>query len=392
MSQQRGVAVRLAYQEETTYGQIPAAIALKKLHYRSGVPQMTRELHRSEVLTTDRNPRKAVRGNVGVQWTTVTELAPQLGPMLKAALGTSTPAGGGPYTHTIKVHTSIPSFLFETGHMDLAEYLIYLGCKLNQMSMDITPAGHIVVNLDWMGQVECQGLKFDAQTATFNLDATLTGATSTNTATIISQNDAGVTGVLALYNHTGEFQNNEVIADNGSVPGSADADGTLGDSSLDAAVADPGHTPFDGFSISTITEGGSAIAIVSAISGLTINNAVDGDNYVIGGGGRRRNLPEGYVSVSGTIEALFESMALYNKALRYTESSLVIVFKHGTGAGSAGNEQLTLTIPELVMTPNSPPVEGPKGVRVKLPFEAYYDNDAAASAIHFELKNAEATI
>jgi hypothetical protein len=208
---------------------------------------------------------------------------------------------------------------------------------------------------------------------------------------IIGQKDDGTTGKLVLFNHSGDFQADEVLAD-GGVPGAAVADGTLGTTPLDASVTDPGHTPFDGFSISYIKEGGSTIAIVSSIDALSIENNLDGGNYVIGGGGRRRSIPAGSIRVSGTLNALFESMDVYHKASRYAESSLEIYYKLGTGAGTAGNEQLKIYIPELVYAPNSPEVPGPQGIMVKLPFEAYYNNDAAASAIWMELKNQSATL
>lgn len=392
MPQAQGTAARLAYQIETTYGQVPASIDMKKLPFISGNPKQTRSLITSKVLSTDRNPRKPVRGNVEVSATIPTEFSPQMGTILKAAFGSSTPTGAGPYTHTIKIASSLPSMLIELGYTDLVKYLIYLGMKVNKLSLSVKPEGMQDLSIDLMGQCEAAALAFDAQTANFTLGATLTGGTSTHTALILGQADTGVAGKLVLYNHTGDFQDNEVITDNNGTPGSANADGTLGAQPLDASVTDPGHTPFDGFSIATVKEGGSIIALVSSIDSLTIENGLDGGNYVIGGGGRRRSLPEGSVRVSGTLNALFESMDLYNKAVRYQESSIELTYKLGTGSGTAGNEQMKITIPELLYTPNTPEVQGPQGIMVSLPFEAYYDNDAAASAMWIELKNAEPTI
>lgn len=72
-----------------------------------------------------------------------------------------------------------------------------------------------------------QTLAYDAQTANFNLGATLTGGTSGATAIILQDVDAGATGTLTLGAITGTFQNNELITDNGAVPGSADVNGTV---------------------------------------------------------------------------------------------------------------------------------------------------------------------
>lgn len=64
---------------------------------------------------------------------------------------------------------------------------------------------------------------YDAQTANFSLGTTLTGGTSTATARIEAILDAGTTGVLALSNIQGTFQNNETITD--TEGGSATEDG-----------------------------------------------------------------------------------------------------------------------------------------------------------------------
>lgn len=70
-------------------------------------------------------------------------------------------------------------------------------------------------------------LDYDAQTATFNVGATLTGGTSGATAVIVSDRDDGATGTLSLKSVTGTFQDNETITDDGGTPGSATSNGTV---------------------------------------------------------------------------------------------------------------------------------------------------------------------
>lgn len=68
-------------------------------------------------------------------------------------------------------------------------------------------------------------LNFDAQTANFNVGATITGGTSGSTAVISSMVDNGATGYLILGTISGAgFQDNEIIT--GSSGGSATVDGT----------------------------------------------------------------------------------------------------------------------------------------------------------------------
>jgi hypothetical protein len=160
--------------------------------------------------------------------------------------------------------------------------------------------------------------------------------------------------------------------------------------SLDPSPTDYGHNPFDAFEAS-IEEGGATIATVSSFD-LTVDNGLDGNNYVIGGGGERRSLPAGIVKVSGKISALFEDMSLYTKALSHTESSLKITLKKGDGLGSANNESIEFHLEELVYAPNSPAISGPTGVLVDLDFEAYYDNGNNASALMVTVKNTQSAV
>lgn len=66
-------------------------------------------------------------------------------------------------------------------------------------------------------------LLYDAETAAFVENETLTGGTSGATASIVHVEDSGATGVLYITDVVGTFQNNEIIS---SASGSATADGT----------------------------------------------------------------------------------------------------------------------------------------------------------------------
>jgi len=115
-----------------------------------------------------------------------------------------------------------------------------------------------------------------------------------------------------------------------------------------------------------LEEGGSPIANV-AVCNITISNNLDGSQYVVGGAGKRGDILEGLCQVSGNIEALFENETLYNKARNSTESSLKATL-------TSGSHSLELLINELVFSEESPGIPGPQGIRVNLPFRAYYDD------------------
>ena len=73
--------------------------------------------------------------------------------------------------------------------------------------------------------VQAYNLKYDGGSTLFTAGKTLTGATSHATATILSTGSA-VSGTLVVYSISGVFQNNEVLSDDGTIPGAAVADGT----------------------------------------------------------------------------------------------------------------------------------------------------------------------
>lgn len=177
----------------------------------------------------------------------------------------------------------------------------------------------------------------------------------------------------------------------GYVTGSFDvvaAKSTLTAAALDAALDDFGHTPFSAFDAS-IQEGGAAVAVVTQAS-INLDNALDDSVFTVGGAGVRRALPEGFATVSGQITALFEDATLLNKAINGTESSLKITLSRGTGAGSAGNESIEFFVQQMLYERTSPPIEGPQGLLITLPFKAY--KSGANSALKVTLKNAVAAI
>lgn len=160
---------------------------------------------------------------------------------------------------------------------------------------------------------------------------------------------------------------------------------------FDTTPTDLTYAPFDGFSLGTLEEGGAAIADIASVD-LEMSNDLDGDQYFLGGEGKRADIPEGTVSVTGTMTARFTDLALYTKAINNTTTSLKLIFARGTGLGTAGNESLEFYIPELTFTPKAPPISGPKGIVVELPFVGFHGTDAGASALQITLKSPTATI
>lgn len=132
-----------------------------------------------------------------------------------------------------------------------------------------------------------------------------------------------------------------------------------------------------------IAEGGSTSSIIGTAN-MTIKNNLDGNSFVIGGGGVRGDLPEGVVEVSGNIKAMFTSSTLYAKAVASTESSLKITATNGTNV-------LEFFVPELHYKQSGIPIETPGGIWADLNFLGYYENNADSTAFKVTLTNGFAT-
>lgn len=157
---------------------------------------------------------------------------------------------------------------------------------------------------------------------------------------------------------------------------------TKGASAYDATAADRlSFSRFSNFQ-AAIEEGGASIAYVTGLS-FDIDFGLDPDQYVIGGGGVRGDIPEGALGISGTLTALFQSDSLLEKAINSTESSLKATF-------TSGAHSLEIFFPELQYEEADPPVNGPQGLLLELPFMAYYNDNSDTSSLKVTLVNDQA--
>ena len=383
MAQAQGSQGQIVFQQESTFKTDPGSPDVKKLHFISEGLKLSRNLITTPIIRGNRNPAASLRGNIDVAGAIKTHLqAYQFPSFLKAVIG-------GSRTHVAWVATTAK--VINDLVVPTAENGYYYKCTVAGTTSATQPTwptiiGNTVVDggVTW----RCEGTK--AATAYVK---ELYIASSLPSLLI----EKGFIDITQYFKYNGCKINKFSFSATPEGYQEIDFDiigakETVGSSPFDATATDGGYKPFDGFSIASILEGGSAIANVTAVDGISFENDVDNSVYVIGGAGERSALPEGVVKVSGTLKAMFENLTLYNKAINNTESALKLVYQLGTGNGSAGNEALEFNIPELKFAPNAPVIGGPKGVFVELPFEAYYDNDAFATAMQVTVKNTETTI
>ena len=121
----------------------------------------------------------------------------------------------------------------------------------------------------------------------------------------------------------------------------------------------------------TINEGGSPVAFITAIN-FELTNNLSG-NYALGSTAYR-SMSLGRAEVTGTVTALFESVALYNKFRNSTASSLSFILSAGSPA-----ETLTFTFPDVRYTSGTLQRGDTGPVLVELGFTAVYDTVSATS-------------
>jgi hypothetical protein len=153
---------------------------------------------------------------------------------------------------------------------------------------------------------------------------------------------------------------------------------TVAQAAYDASPTAVTFTRFNNFQ-AALSEGGSPM-LRCKLMNLSIKNNLDGDSYVIGSNGYRVQLLEGSCTVEGSVQILFEDVALYTKASNITESSLELVFTNSTNV-------MTITLPEVKFKKGGPAIENQGGVILELPFSGFYQNSSENSVIQVELRN-----
>lgn len=125
-------------------------------------------------------------------------------------------------------------------------------------------------------------------------------------------------------------------------------------------VAATTTSPFDSFT-GTITEGGSAIAVVTELS-LELKNGME-SRYVVGDA-QSLKPSIGRSALTGTLTAYFDNTTLFAKFVNETDSSLVFSLVDLDG------NNMTFNLPLIKYTGGQPDVSGEGPVTISMPFQA----------------------
>jgi hypothetical protein len=180
--------------------------------------------------------------------------------------GNGTAYNLGPCKPGQKVYAILHVYEFDGGTLDLAiqsDTTSGMSSAVEQIGFT-NAAG---VTSEMLDAKTCY-LFYDAQTVNFAADETLTGGTSGATATILADTDWGTEGCLTLGDISGTFQDNETITDSQGTPGSATANGTIGETYL--AYDNESGGPFTvGNTITGVTSGATGTLVALQDDGTT---------------------------------------------------------------------------------------------------------------------------
>lgn len=411
-----GSQSQIVYEKEATFGTAPDGTNAKILYFSSEGFNQERPNVDSVIISGKRNVLKPVRGNVNVTGAISTELQAYIGNLYYGALGAAVVAD-------IELEcTAAPSGTFTIGE-------------------EVTGAGGAVGVFMALGTgvTAATSLVIKKVSGTFAVDELVTGTDSGATATMDAAS-VETAIVAAPYHHliyVGDsipswtfekrvqfssadstyFRYSGCKVNTMSISASPDGmqdisfdfvganalpdygDDTELTSSFASSPADLGKTSFDALGVGTVQISGASNSACITSLDLSLSNNLDDSLYCLGGEGERSYLPAGLGAITGTLNVLFEdtnSFGLYQKAVGFTEVSVQVGWAQGSGDGTAGNEAIDFFIPEMVLSPNSPMIDGPTGVQVGYDFQAYYQDYGASadyeSGMYILLKNTQSSI
>ena len=329
MSQVTGAITRILKWAETTFNTTPGTPVAKLMAVQSFGLKFDEARDADPTLSGYRGAARAVAGRQNVGGSIVVTPAPEsIGSWLRDLIGVPTTTGVGPYTHTFTPNASGANAL-PAGSGFEVDY-----------SSRITGAGRFLV----YNGTRCAS-------GTFNFPTQ---------------------GVPTL---TLEYLGASMDSDNVAT--------------LDASPEVSGHTGWGVKNIALSFDAGALSICLESLS-FTISNDLDDSAFCIANGAQRHALAEGQFLLTGALVAFFDTAALMNKALADTDLAAVITLSRGNGLGSAANESLVFTIPVAVVAPTTPPVDGPKGLKLSTTFSAHRESgEIGFTAV---LKNAIASI
>lgn len=281
------------------------------------------------------------------------------------------------HAFTVAPVASNPTAVLEVGFtdMEVPHYERFRGCKLNSFSVSVGGEGELLATVNLMGGESDYGYQpYDRESHQSGTPTVTIASGTPYTATFSeSQGDAVAGDVIVYLDATGEEQKATIASGSGTSFNLSGAPVT--GTTLEVVAVYPGAAAsaiaqsrvgdrFQQFDASTYFDG--SYVKLFAETTFEFSNNLDGDQYLIGGGGTREEIPEGLATVTGTLSGVFKSNLIIDKAKGFETSSLEIRFTRGTTG-----QTLSLLASEIKMQEKSPAVSGPAGVQYDPSWEGF---------------------
>lgn len=322
---------------------------------------------------------------LGADATTVTVRKTYVAESFTAANATKTG-----FKHVFKVKPSQPSLTIEQLHVDIAEMLLYTGCKVSRLAIGADSNGQEnVVSCDFMGSkmtVSKSPLAISGFATAGSGSATkvtITGhgfANGDRVAIAGSVNYDGVWTVASKADNDFQIDATYVAEtiDSGKEP-----------SCCKAQIATAGVIPIkrlNTFSAVVHKDGAEYKGVRN--KEITFDFGLDGEQRVIGDKGFRSEIPEGKISITTGLTVLVKSADWIRAGEKNTTIASKLVFEQEYGIG-----KLEIDLPECKCELTGVPIEGPAGLVQQINLQAFCsDISAEGSAATVTLTNSRATV
>lgn len=175
-------------------------------------------------ITGLRNGLYSVSGSLPI------ELATEgTGVFLEALMGTKTTTGTGPYVHTYRRASQVPSYTIERVYSNTSPLMtqVYNGCKVNQITFNFDSGSLVTATVDVVGRKSTKGSAvIDSTPDTYNhipfagIDASI--ITINGVATTVIKGALTITNAIEASNVLGSQYADDVVEGKGEVSGSFD--------------------------------------------------------------------------------------------------------------------------------------------------------------------------
>jgi hypothetical protein len=155
MARAHGARAQLALAFETVYGTAPTS-GYRLVPFASTTLGAEQPLLNSELLGHGRDPQAPIQDAIRVDGDVVVPIdVENFGLWLKAAFGQPITTGTGPYTHEYRSGDwSPPSMAIEKAMPEVPSYMMYTGCKCDQLSWQMQPSGLLTATVRLVAQGE----------------------------------------------------------------------------------------------------------------------------------------------------------------------------------------------------------------------------------------------